>query len=557
MKKVNKTSKILIIIALILTIFRILIQMKIPLFLQADAFYDDYLYVMYAKELMQFNWLGDFSFISLAKGASFSFFILGNYLLGIPYSLGLILTYIFSIIIFILSIKKLIKNKWFLFITYIYLLFSPVMFHAENIQKVYRGGVLLSFALLVISGIIGIYTRINDNNKKQKFFYVILTSISLSFFWFLKEDSIWILPFVLGGLFITIINILKTKDNKKTKRKKIFLVIIPLITLFLSINVYKSINYIKYGEYAVTDRNGTYFKEVISDLLLIEDENSDKNHWITKDMLEKAYNVSPSFSKIKNSMDDKYSFWQDQDGEIVGDIIYWAMKEAANESGIYDNGGKEANNYYKKVHEELQKAFDENKLKKNNEIHLSSVVKGITKEEIPEYLKLMKDSEKVLLTHSEFDIGIYEARGSNDNIALFNELTMSQVVMPNSNKNIYKPSTYFINVSKKIVSLYQKIGYIMYYIFIITLIVFTINVVSNLFKKKINERNLSIYLIMLGLSVTCFAQFFGTTFFCRFLSFRKIYDYTSIIFPIIQILEIISIYLIISNIKKILKKKYL
>ena len=550
-KKLSFIDKTLIITLAIITLFRVLVAMKIPLFLQADAYYDDYLYVLYSKSLLRFQWLGSFNELTLAKGCSFSFFMLFNYIFGIPYSFALIITYIFSIAIFLKTIKRIICNKYFLFFTYIYLLFSPVMLHAENIQKVYRGGLLISFSLLVISGVIGIYTRINDSNNKNLFRYVLLTSLSLSFFWFLKEDSIWIMPFVLGGLFFTIVDIIK---NKKEVNKKIFIVIIPLLFLLFSITVYKSINYIKYGEFTITDRNGTYFKEVISDLLQIEDKNSNKDHWITKKMMDDAYKASPTLSKIKKEMDLEYeSGWIDEDGEIVGDIIYWVIKDAASKSGIYKNGGKAVNNYYKKVHNELVNAFETGKLKRKKEIYISKVVKGITKEEIPEYLSLMKESKKVLLTHSEYDLGLYPSTGDVDNIALFNELTMSQIVLPGSNEQIYNPSSKVINLCKKIVVIYKKIGLILYYLFIISFVILSLDMLWSLIRKKENV-NKRLFLIELGLLITCFVQFFGTTFFCRFLSYRKIYDYLSIIFPLIQALEMMGIYYIVKTIKKLKRK---
>ena len=327
--------------------------------------------------------------------------------------------------------------------------------------------------------------------------------------------------------------------------------------MFLSINLYKSVNYIKYGEFTITDRNGTYFKEVISDLLQIEDKNSNKDHWITKKMLNDAYKVSPTLSKIKKEMDLEYNGeWIDKDGEIVGDIIYWVIKDAAFRSGIYDNGGKEVNNYYKKIHNELTDAFDSGKLKRKKEIYVSKVVKGITKEEIPDYIEMMKISKNVLLTHKEYDLGLYPSTGENDNLALFNELTMSQVYLPDVNEIIYNPSSKAIKVSELIVSVYKKTGLILYYIFIVSFIILTIDIFCSLIRKKKND-NTKLFLIELGLFVTCFAQFFGTTFFCRFLSYRKIYDYLSIIFPLIQILEMMGIYYIVSILKKKLKKKYL
>ena len=554
-KKMKSSTKILIFVCVIFTMFRIFLAMKIPLILQADAYYDDFLFVEYAKELVNFNWLGNYNFVTLAKGCSFSFFLIFNYLLGIPYSFSLIILYIFSIILLIISIRKIISNKYFLSILYVFLLYSPIMFHVENVQKVYRGGVIISFALIIISGVIGIYTRINSSNKKM-LFWSLLTSVSLSYFWFLKEDSIWILPFVLGGLILSIIKAIRLKTNKKNIIKKIILIILPIIVLFISNLTYKTINYINYGEFAVTDRGDTYFKEVIHDLLQIDSKNTNKDVWITRDMLEKAYKFSPTLSIIKDSMNEKYEYRATisgkTDGQINGDIIYWVIKEAANDSGIYDKNGLETNNYYKRVHFELQKAFKKGNLKKNNDIYISSVAKGIKKEEVNEYLKLMKESFNVIINYSENNTEIKNSTGEINNIALFNQFTMSQFILPNTN-NIH--CYIFVNIVQKIVGLYQKTGSILFYMFIICFILLSLINIFKLFNKKLDNDNLIIYLILIGLLLTSFTLFFGVTFFCRFLTLRKVYDYSSGIIPIIQFLELTTIYIFIHNIYSKIKNK--
>ena len=113
MKKIKK-NKVLFSILVIATFIRIYMAVKTPLFIQADADYDDFLFIKYALSILRGEWLGPFSVVTLAKGCSFSLFIVGSYLLGIPYSLSLILIYIFAISVFIIAFKKLIKNKYML-----------------------------------------------------------------------------------------------------------------------------------------------------------------------------------------------------------------------------------------------------------------------------------------------------------------------------------------------------------------------------------------------------------------------------------------------------------
>jgi hypothetical protein len=132
--------------------------------------------VNYSTSLLSGKWLGGFNQFSLAKGASYSIFLVLNYLLGLPYSFTLILLYAIAIILFCVDLSRLIKSKTFLYILYTALLYSPVMFHDENVKKVYRGGVIVIFALMIVAAIIGLYTRIEGRNKK-----VIKWSLTASF----------------------------------------------------------------------------------------------------------------------------------------------------------------------------------------------------------------------------------------------------------------------------------------------------------------------------------------------------------------------------------------
>ena len=88
--RLEKKDKILLSILIFLTFFRIVLAMKLPLFIQGNAMYDDALFIEYANNILRLKWLGDFNFLTYAKGCSFSIFLVLNYILGIPYSLSLI-----------------------------------------------------------------------------------------------------------------------------------------------------------------------------------------------------------------------------------------------------------------------------------------------------------------------------------------------------------------------------------------------------------------------------------------------------------------------------------
>lgn len=140
-EKCEKPKKILAISLVMLTLFRIWLGVKTPLYLQAGADYDDFLLIRYAVSMLEGNWLGAFGELTLVKGASFSVIIVLNYLLGIPYAFGLIVSYVVAIILICVAFYQMLPNKILISMMYIFLLYSPIMFHEENSQKIYRGGV--------------------------------------------------------------------------------------------------------------------------------------------------------------------------------------------------------------------------------------------------------------------------------------------------------------------------------------------------------------------------------------------------------------------------------
>ena len=482
---------------LVLTVFRIWLAVKLPVYIQGDAIYDDFLFVKYALNLLQGNWLGDFDSTVLSKSAAFSFFLAGIFTLGIPYSLALILLWIFATALLAWSLKSFIDNKKFLYVMYIFLLYSPVMFHEENIQKIYRNGLIVVFTVIVIAAFIFLSAKILEN-KFSFLKFSIFAGLSLSFFWLLKEDSIWIMPFVLTIIFYSGISIFKSR--KEDWKIRLIILFLPLVILIFSIETYSLKNYLNYGQFAVTDRTGTYQKEFLADLISIEDAHELQHVWITKSMIQKAENVSPSFRELKidikkspsfkagenfvNLLDDE-SYMNSAEGleflfrlglndksreelkniihnEIRGDIIYWAFKEEFERVGLYSKSGKDTDAYFKKIHEELTEAFNNGSLKKSegNYISISSSARGFTPTQIKNYFfDVALTDYRHLLRYEKNKTTANSAWGNHENIVLMAELTNSFMLWENPGQ-IKIFADRIVSIAEKIVKIYQKTGYI-------------------------------------------------------------------------------------------------
>lgn len=539
-KKVTKKDLVIIIVCFILTLFRLLIDINMPMFIQSDAIYDDRLLFDYAHSLSEFHWLGVFQSLTLAKPIGYSLFVCITHFLHIPLSFMTMLYYIISILLFVISLKRIINNKLFLVILYIILIFCPITFGVGAFKVIYRNGVQISSTIMVIAATIGIFSRRNE--KKKFIFWIIIETIFLSFFYFVKEDGIWLIPFVLVALLITFIYMLV--ENKKKLSKKMILLVVPFVFLGISSIAYKSINYYCYGEYTITDRTGTNFHLVLNDIMSIKSKHT-KNSWVTKKTIYKALNASPTLSKYRKAIDDNmYVDWGlTSDGEMQTDLFYWRLRYSLAVGGLYDTSGKEVNKFYGKVHKELQEAFKNGKLEKEDNVyHVSSSLPNYNKKELKGLIKIVFPMLKVIYSYSsaDSDIALLKSTGSAEQIELVRSFTKSKIYK--DDKNSKSAAKIAINITK----IYQIFGLKVGIIGIIGNLIF---IVLSLFdiKNKRYER-LPQLLIELGMIFTFILYYIVILWFGYKFTNQSgiIYGYMHPAHIILNILTIIGVYNIIS-----------
>ena len=546
MKKENLLEKLCIILVLVIpTIVRIIISLKIPLFMQGDARADDYLYVRYAKSLLEGNYLGTFDGYTLVKSISYAIYLYINNILGMPYRLALILFYILAISALVYTLNKIIKSTYFSVVLYLFLLYSPVMLHNENIQKVYRGGVLVSSSILVISCFIGIYA---SEKKMEKILWSIFGALSLPFFYYVKEDSIWIMPFICVIILIYCVeNWFLIKETRRKKMLNLLLIFIPIISLLAVTVTYKKINQRYYGEYTITDRSSTNFKNVIHDLLVISETNGgNKEIWITKQALEKAESYSPTLKKY-----EPVKKMYDNGGVKVyyGDLFFWSFRYVFNDE--YSKNGIKINKIYGKIDKELKNSIDRKNMDKSKELYLSSVAKGLSKNDLAWLWKNWKKYFVVLATYKYNELSVDVATGDsnsiNDMMQITNTPAVTQEVINTEWKNQYRKVISV--VQKYVVGAYQKTGkwvFLLGFLGLVTLPVFVV--------RNESYQMLSLMGIVVGLLSSVVPLFIGVQWFSNFLGYKKFYDYIGCAVPIMQVLEALGLLMLVRGTSIIMHK---
>ncbi|MFT9457574.1 MAG: hypothetical protein ABF575_09845 [Liquorilactobacillus hordei] len=534
-------KKWLLFLFLFFIIIRIIIALRIPLFAQGNASTDDYLYIVYAKSLLAGHWLGSFNSLTLVKSISFSLFLVINYVLGIPYRFALILYYLFSVTILSYSIYKVTQKKVLSYILFIFLLYSPIMLHQENVQKIYRGGVLISSTILVIGAFIGLYASIRER-KIKIIFWSILSSISLPFFYYLKEDSIWLMPFVVILSISSIITVIISKSqNFKDLSLHLLLIALPIFSLTMVTLFYKNMNYKYYDEYTITDRSGTYYKDFLHDLLVIQEgEKYQSNIWISKSAVEKAEKYSPTLRNFSDQLNNSFTNSSTgQNIEYPGDIIFWEFRDTFSTLYLHKNGIY-ANNFYKKVHNELLHAFNTGKLRKSNRFYLSQVSQGLRFSDILWFKNHTGNYFNTMISYKYNKLSVNEATGSFNQLLNMSELTHSPIIWPGTINTFFsKKSAIFVSfIQTHITKFYQSISKIVFIIGSIGILLLLLQILLQLLNK--NYHLLPLLIVIFSMLLSAFALFIGVEWFSRFLSIKKFYDYISCAIPIMQTLEIIG-----------------
>ena len=382
MKNKINTKKIVIIIALIITAVRILLMINIPMYFIGDAGYDDELFVEYADNILKGNWLGGYDNRRLIKGISFAIFLLVINVLNIPYLFALSVFYIFAAILVTKVLSYKVKNKWILLATYVFFLYSPSGFAFNITQRFYRNSLIVPLIVILFASIFGIYFNYKDNIKSS-IKYSILCGLALSFFYYLREDSVWVLPFVIVALAVIFVLIFK-----KYKFKYIYCTLIPIILLIITTLIISTINYVYYGVFITNDRTSSAFGDMCKNLLKIDSEEKDNIYWVTEDMFRKAIEVSPTLQTIESGIDEIYndegslSYWKSGEDELRGDMFVWALREAMSLCGIYTSA-EEVEAFCEQINQELEEAVENDSLVIDDDIYLSATFRGISISEIP------------------------------------------------------------------------------------------------------------------------------------------------------------------------------
>ncbi len=557
------SSLILLVVLISLTMFRLGLSAKAPYFINLFAGYDDQLFIHYSEEILKGNWLGSYSTKALSKGISYSLFMVWANKLHLSYGTFLGSFNILASSTAALALRPLVNNRWILTFIYAFFLYSPVTLTSEYSTRIYRNTLVVPAVLLVVACLVGLYFR--RNGKLRSF---ILWSVGLSlifpFYWYIREDSLWLLPLLMVGLLIIAGSVVfenipnfRVKNFRASLKKfyftkkqlaKLMLCFLPFILLFSTTKVLTNINQEHYGIALVNDRTGGAFGNVSKHLIRMDDgtelNETNSKVWVSRKALEKAEAVSPTLKSIAKNIDWIYhgSPWSGGE-DIAGDIIFWALRDAAAQAGYYKDGEK-TENFWNKVDSELSEAYKKGQLKQKKEIYLTATGDGKLRKDLPLVGEFMKSGFSYNVFYKDYGQGMDATLGPKEDVAKAEELlnysfseNWQDVNAPRTEPNKVTKSA---EISNRIIQLYRDTMPIW---LVLCVLGFLIIAVGSLFSKAQLKIFRGMLLITLGLMLSYLIFLIGVSWFCSWAPERKelfMMTYTGAGVPVIQWIEALA-----------------
>lgn len=353
--------------------------------------HDDLLQRNNAISILNGNWLGDYSNVTLPKYPGFPLFLAFINRLFIPYSIGIGLIMTLSSFSFCMAISPLVKKKCdgkteggsdklqtlFLAGLYLGILYVPIPYMAMS--RIYRNVLAPWLVLLIFSGICGMYTRTDRLIKILP--WSMITACSLALFSILREDYIWIyIPvFVAGGVIFSC----QLKNSRNVLRTIILLIMIAFPIVF-AVGVQKTIaliNYHIYGVQLLSDRTEGYFAEMMGKLYSIRPvEEEPDSLWVSRKSINRAQESSPTLAKL--DIEEAINMWTGSNTrEMYGDMISWAIRDAISAKGYFKDA-QNTQSFLRSICNELKESFKNDYLSEREGFQISSSMRNVTFNEV-------------------------------------------------------------------------------------------------------------------------------------------------------------------------------
>ena len=560
--KIKKRVIIFIIVLIIISVAKQLLVTNLPIAANVALGADEGLMIRLTDSIVSGNWLGFYDSVILSKGVTFPLLLSLSYFIKLDYISMINILYTIASLSFIYVLSKKIKSKVLLTIIYTVLLFSPIMYCYQIMQRVYRSSIIPVFAVFIVAGYTNLLFMKDENGIKKKIPTIIGLSLVLPLFWYTREDSIWMVPYIaFMSLTLIIYDIVKYKKDFKNILKNIVLLFIPIIMIAVYGNIICILNYNHYGVYTV--HNDEYYKKALDSMKKVKSyANVDRVSYPREKMNRLA--ELTVFAHVKNNFDmlaDGYSKFDgnQQDNEVENGWFPWPFRDAVRITGYYKSP-QDSNNFYNTLHVQIEELLENGTLERED--------KKIGLDTIIDIAKKAGEVFEFIFTYENVESKIVEPTDFQPN----SDITYKNFGKYTGNKYIYKledteenkqalseQRDYILSITtqdiiiKDLINFYINITKIIFYIAVVGYAYLFGKMIYDISKK--NYETLQMWLVLSGILGAMLTLIFGIAYETVLNAPVVTAMYLAAAYPLMLIFSLVTISYVIINIISNIKNK--
>lgn len=411
--------------------------------------HDDLYFAKAAHYIVNGEWMGPYSEMTLIKAPFYSFFMIASSFTGFSLFVSETLFYVGACLIAFIALRSFLKNRWLRLLVLAFLVYAPIAMPAEWSVRVYREFVYLSLSLYVAAFGVGFISRVNAP-RRNLLWWATGLGLSTGAFLITREDGVWIYPALVILIFCSLILVWVWKLDHKVSRS--LLVVVPVILAALPTIVVSGLNQSHYGFWGVSEQLDPEFQRVQRDLarIQVEDAKWSPDIKITRAQRFAAYHASPLFGELQTSLEKtinwfidgstsgqqaKPYWYKDEFGvdplEIGNSHFPWALRMAVGMDGYYADAAK-ARSFYQQVADQLEAACANGQLKCTSSRSLP-IIGSLDQRQLPLIIRIASEGANSILKSQtirifSIDFSTWEPwPGNKDDYIYFDEFINNPV----------------------------------------------------------------------------------------------------------------------------------
>lgn len=329
-----------------------------------SAGYDDALFVELTRTILNSNWLGDYTHLTLAKGPGAPLAFAAFHAIGLPLPVGQQLLYALACALVALAFRPLARRHLTVFAIFALLLLNPMTWDAQVMTRVSRSHVYTAAILAALAGWAGLAAW-NARGRQATAAWAAVAGFATGFAWITREETIMVVPPLVltaagGALWIA-------RDPERGTIAHYLGRTAAAVALAAGlVGTVALVNLANYGAFTVTEIRGGPFARAYGALSRVPPFDEAQQVVMTEEARRAAYRLSPAFRELEPSFEGELGDrWIAESKYFVGlpstgrglhrGWFIWALRDAAAAAGHHASAD-EAARYYERIATEINAA---------------------------------------------------------------------------------------------------------------------------------------------------------------------------------------------------------